>query len=130
MANSKTNWLEQRILLKCLRNTDFTIANAYLGLTAAGAEPVGNGYARLLLVPANWSAPVDDGAGGMEMHYTVDAVLGPAAGGPWGNLDGFTLFDAAVGGNGFYADLLATPQQINDGNEMKVPANLLIIHEA
>ncbi len=127
--NSKTNWLERRTLLKNLKNQDYTIANVYYGVTVGGVEVSGGGYARLALTAANWSEPADDGAGGMESHYTVELVLAKATA-AWGLVDGFILVDAAVGGNVFYQDLLSTPTQININNQFRVEANDLVAHEA
>jgi hypothetical protein len=127
--NSKTTYLETKVLRAVLHNEPFSIGAAYLGVTVAGVEPVGKGYARVLLDPTKWSPEADDGAGGTETHYTQDVFM-PQATGDWGLCDGWVICDALDGGNVVLRDVIAPAQNILNTNQFKVPAGQLSYHEA
>jgi hypothetical protein len=127
---AKSTYLAQKVLLKNLKNQDYTVASVYVGATIGGVEVSGGGYARVALSSANWSGPVADGNGGQQMAYGVD-VLFPKATAAWGNVDGFILADAASGGNTFYGPCaLSAAVTINLNDQLRFDANQLVVHEA
>lgn len=111
---SKSNTLENQILDHVLRNTAYTSpTTVYLALstadpTEAGSgmtEPSGNGYARQAIT---FGAAA---AGQIQNTSTHDFT---AAGGNWGTLTHFAIYDAVTAGNILYYGALDTARTIND----------------
>jgi len=81
-------------------------ATWYLKLTAGGVEISGNGYARVAVTnnSANWPATVS------RLKQLATLAQFVAATGPWANVDGFAIADAAAAGNDWVAgDLQGLP---------------------
>jgi hypothetical protein len=127
---AKSADLARKVLLKNLKNQDYTVGALYLGVTIGGVEVSGNGYARVALTLANWTDPVDDGSGGQKSTYAAD-IFFPIATGNWGTIDGFVLKDAPTGGNTTYGPCpLSLPILINANDRLVFYANQLVVHES
>jgi len=97
--------------------------NIYIALSTADplddnsglAEPVGNGYARVLN-NVNWArtvSQIDNNA----------AVTFPQATGSWGTITHFGIFDAITAGNQLGSGALSTSRLVNSGDTPEFAIN-------
>lgn len=103
----------------------------YIGLHLADPTDVGSGtevsggsYARVQVDPldANWSAP--DATGGVTRN--VADIVFPAPTANWGQIQYFSHWDRATGGNMMTSDVLTTPKTVNNGDPApRFPASAL-----
>lgn len=96
--------------------------------SAAGPEPVGNGYARIAITNNATNFPAASG-GSKTNGATITSAVSTGA---WGTIIAVEFYDAATGGNRrFYADIdLANQQNINAANQQwSIPAGSLTITE-
>lgn len=128
MAGSISDALEIKLLDHVLKTTPFTVpANIYIALSTADptedgsgiAEPVGNGYARV--VCNTW-----DAAASRAIENT-GAVEFPEAEGSWGEITHFAIFDAITGGNFLAHGDLTTPKTIGSGDNASFGAGAIDI---
>lgn len=123
---SFSDYLEDEILDHIFMTSWAALANIWVGLstadpldTGAGlAEPVGNGYARVSTVAADWNASTGDPS-------TVDNandITFPEATGSWGTITHFALFDAVTAGNMLMHGSLTVSKAIGAGDTAKFAA--------
>jgi hypothetical protein len=121
---SFADYWENEILDHLFGKGSYTPPSIYVGLStadpaddAAGlAEPSGNAYARVATSGADWNTA----SGG-----TIDnanEISFPEAGGSWGTLTHFALFDAASGGNMLAHGSLSISKIISSGDTAKFSA--------
>ena len=85
------------------------------------AEPVGNGYARVSTVAADWNVAA---AGAVN---NPNVITFPQATGLWGDITHFALFDASTAGNLLASGGMSTQKNINDGDTASFGAGSLTI---
>lgn len=114
-----TNYLENALLNVVLRNTAYTTpTTVYIALHTAdptetgatGELSVANGYARESVA---FGAPTDGVA------TNSGAVTFTAAGGNWGSITHFTIWDASSAGNCLLFSPLDTSRTVNDGDSLE-----------
>jgi hypothetical protein len=81
-------------------------------------EPVGGAYARLAITNNTTNFPA--AAAGLKTLAVAQSFAAATAN--WGWQTHLVAFDAATGGNALSVHVQATPQQINNGNTLTVPA--------
>ena len=124
---SFADFWEDEILDHVFDKVAYTAPSIYVGLSTADplddasglAEPSGNGYARVVTAPADWTV---SSGGALDNANAVDF---PQASGPWGTVSHFALFDAITGGNMLAHGSLGTPQAIVSGNTPSFAAGAL-----
>lgn len=107
----------------------FTSGNLYLALCATPpsetdtgstlTEPVGGGYARILLSSANWIS----GTGGSKV-YNAGYVMTPSA--DWGSLSAYAICDALTAGNMLDYGLLTVTVNAVSGSKVKLQAGSIV----
>ncbi|MFN3522230.1 MAG: hypothetical protein ACK4YQ_08265 [Phenylobacterium sp.] len=90
------------------------------GETGAANELSGSGYARQA---ASFGAASSGSASNTSTHTFT------AAGGNWGTVTHFSIWDAASSGNCLYVGALTTPRTINDGESGTVAAGAVVCSE-
>jgi len=125
--------VEQALLDHFLTDPAYTPpATMYLALstttpTEAGGnftEPVGNAYARVSTVAADWSAAT--GTAPATKTNTATKTF-PTATGSWGTVTHFGLYDASTAGNLLAFGLLGTSKTIDNGDTASFAAGALIL---
>lgn len=93
--------------------------------SATGVECSGTGYARKAVVQntTNWPAA----SGGSKSNGT--AITFAVAGGSWGTLTHFAIFDALTGGNMLYFGPLTASVTLSSGQQFAFPAGALVVTE-
>lgn len=121
MAGSLSDYAEDAILDHLTGKTAYSKPTVYVGLSTADpldsgaglAEPSGNNYARVTTSGSDWNA-----ASGGATANAVDLTFNEA-GGSWGLITHFALFNAISGGQMLaHADLDAS-KQIDSGDTPK-----------
>lgn len=100
--SSFSDYLENKLLDHVFRGTAFTSPTTlYVGLyttaptdAGGGTEVSGTNYARVSVTASTTFAAASSGA-----TQTVAAVTFPQAGGSWGTVTAFGIFDQGSGGN-------------------------------
>ena len=124
MAGSISDYLENKLLDHVLKNTAFNVpTNIYIALSTADpldtglgiAEPVGDGYARV--VCNAW-----DPAASRAIANTGAIEFAEAAGDGWGEITHFAIFDAVTGGNFLAHGDLTVPKTIGAGDNASFAA--------
>lgn len=117
---SISNYLENKLLDKVLRNTDFTVATVYVSLhngdpgETGVSEIAGGSYARQ-------SAAFDVAASGATQNTAQINFVGmPAVGAPGVGYIG--LWDALAGGNFLWSGALAAAKIVNAGDTFRIEA--------
>ncbi|WP_377838687.1 hypothetical protein [Bosea sp. UC22_33] len=130
MAGSASDYLEKKLLDHSLGVTAYTMpANVFLALFTAdpgeagpGTEVSGNGYARQSAAFAAAAA-----VGGVMTAKNSGAKTFTAAGGAWGTITHWALFDALTSGNMlWHADMTAS-RTIGDGDQLVFAIDALTI---
>jgi hypothetical protein len=127
--SAKSNWAESAVLDWLLGGASPTRPTArYLALhtadpgeTGATGEVSGNGYAR---------QAVTFGAASSGAVSNTSAHNFTAAGGSWGTVTHFSIWDASTSGNCIYYGTLAASRTIGDGETGTVAAGDIDITEA
>jgi len=125
--SAMTNYLENALGNAVLRNTSYTSpATVYLsahtadpGEAGSASEVSGNGYAR---VAVTFSAPTDG-----VFPTSADATFPAAAGGNWGTITHFAIWDASTAGNSLFKGALSASKVIDDGDTLKFVAAALTV---
>lgn len=112
-----SDYLENKILDKIFRNTDFSVTAAYISLHTADPgetginEVTGGSYARQ-------SASFNVAASGATANSgVVDFISMPAV-----TVTHIGLWDAATGGNFLWGGALAASKTTNSGDTFRIPA--------
>jgi len=132
MSNTKTDYLESRILDRVLKNNAQFIytfpATVYVALftadpTEAGLltnEVTGGSYARQ---PITWGTIA---AGSVSNSV---AVSFPTASGSWGTVTHMAIMDALTSGNALYYGSLGTSKTVGIGDDVSFAIGTLTITE-
>jgi hypothetical protein len=132
---SYSTYLDDAILAHIVGKTAYPIPTAYLALSTANplvsgagmAEPVGNGYARVVTAAGDWNTP---SSGAVN---NANAFNFPAATGAWGTITYFALMDALTAGNMLaYGQCLdpsgnVTTKVVGNGDILSMAAGSLVI---
>ncbi len=125
-----SNYLETAIINATLRNTTYTSpANVYVALfttdptdAASGTECTGTSYARTAVsTTGGFVAPTNG------VTSNVADVVFPTAGGAWGTITHFGIFDAATVGNLMYHGALTAPKIVANAETFRAVATSLVI---
>lgn len=119
---SFSDYAEGKVLDHVFGIAAFTQPTLYLAVSTAdptdagtgAAEPVGNAYARVATVGADWARSVSTVSNDVEMAF-------PEATGSWGTLTHFALYDASTGGNMIAHGALTTSKAIADAETLRFP---------
>lgn len=125
--SAMTNYLANKVLDHTLATTAYTMpTTVYAALfTAApsvaggGTEATGNAYAR---VAASFGAAANEDA-----SNDVAVTFPTPAGGDWGTITHWGLFDALTGGNMLYQNPLTTSKVTGAGDPVQFPIGALTI---
>lgn len=99
------------------------LSTAAIGEDGSGiAEPVGNGYARVATVAADWN---DATLADPSLLDNAAAITFPEATGAWGTITHFALFDAVTGGNYLASGALTLAKSPTDGDTPAFAAGTL-----
>jgi hypothetical protein len=126
---AKSDYLAVNLLNHVLRATSFAApAAVYLAAyttaptnAGGGAEVSGGAYTRQTLTLGSPAA---------NQVANVGDVLFPMATASWGTVVHFGIFDAPASGNLLYHTALSAPRTIAIGDQLRVPANQLILSES
>lgn len=126
MAGSASDYLENKLLDHALGTAAYTKPTAvYLALFTAdpgeaggGTEVSGNGYARQ-------ACAFDAAATGATANTAAKTFT--AAGGAWGTITHWALFDALTAGNMLWHGDLTTARTIGDGDQLTFAIGALAI---
>jgi len=118
---SFSDYLEVELLDQIVGKTDFTMPTAYVALFvgdpldtgAGGAEVSGTGYARVTTAGADWNAAA---AGSIS---NAEDITFPEAGGAWGEVTHFAIYDAATVGNLLASGALDSSREVGNGDTPK-----------
>jgi len=121
---SFSDYWENEILDHIFGKGSYTSPTIYVGLSTADptddgtglAEPVGNAYARVSTVAADWTVA---SSGALN---NVNDITFPEATGNWGTVTHFALFDAVTGGNMLAHGALSSSKAIGSGDTAKFAA--------
>jgi len=121
---SFSDYWENEILDHIFGKGSYTPPTIYVGLSTADptddgsglAEPIGNAYARVSTVAADWDVSSD---GALD---NVNDITFPEATGNWGTVTHFALFDAVTGGNMLAHGALGLSKAIGSGDTAKFAA--------
>lgn len=87
-------------------------------------EPVGNGYARVASLPADWNlATLAD----PSVVTNANAIQFPTASGAWGTVTHAALYDAISAGNYLASGILGTPKAPTNGDTPEFPAGTISV---
>ena len=128
MGGFSNHW-ENKILDHLFGKGSYTPPTIHVGLSTADplddgsgmGEPGGNGYARVETSASDWSTS----SSGAISNAAVIAF--PTAGGNWGTITHFALFDSATGGNMLACGALDQPKVIGASDTGKFDAGDLEI---
>lgn len=131
-----TAYFSNKALGLLFGGTAFPLPNVYVGLSTTVpnndgsnfTEVTGVGYSRVLIDndnPASWSNPPSG-----SQTANKAAVTFPQAGGSWGNVVAFGLFDAPNAGNLLAHAPLAQPKVIGTGDVPSFAVDTLVISYA
>lgn len=131
--SSKSDYLENAILDHLLGGPVYTrpdtvyaaLFTAAPGDANTGTEVTGTGYARVAIanVSANWNAA----SGGTKTNAT--RIVWPAAGGSWGTVVAFGLYDALSGGNLLYHGRPNVSRVVASSDQVIMEPGALVITE-
>lgn len=100
MPGSFSNYAENKLLDHLFGGNQMAVPSLYMGyfLTGCddngpGAEPNGNGYARVAVGPDFWQSST------AQLTTNIQDIVCPRSTGEQGNVVGIGLFDSSVGGN-------------------------------
>jgi len=118
---SFSNYLEVELLDQIVGKTDYTMPTAYVALFvgdpldtgAGGAEVSGVSYARVTTDGADWNAAATGSISNAE------DITFPEAGGSWGTITHFAIFDAASAGNMLASGALSSSKAVGSGDTPK-----------
>lgn len=122
---SFSDFLEDALLDHVFKVAAYTVpTNLYIALSTADplddnsglAEPVGNGYARVLN-NVNWASVAG------TVNNSAAVTFPQASGGSWGTITHFAIFDAITAGNQLGSGALATSRLVNDGDTPEFAIN-------
>ena len=126
-----SNYLENALANQVLGGAAApSIANTYIALYTAGPSDSGGGtevsgtnYSRVNLAnnTTNWPTTSD----GLKSNGI--AVVFPTAGGSWGTVTHFGIFDAATSGNLLFHGSLGTAKAVESGDSPSFPVATLQI---
>lgn len=127
---SKSDYAENKVLELLVGKTAFATPTSRLALfTAApsdaggGTEVSGTSYARVTTAGSDWAAA----ASGSISNATV--LTFPTAGGSWGTVTHFGLFDAATSGNLLRWAALTTSKVVGTGDVVSFAIGSLVFTE-
>lgn len=116
---SIADYLENKILDKVFKNTDFSVTTVYVALFTAdpgeasgGTEVSGGSYART-------AATFATAASGATSN-NADIVF-PEATGNWGTVTHAACMDASSGGNRLWTGALTASKAVNTGITFRIP---------
>lgn len=121
--SSFSDYLEAALLDHVFsKSAGYTQPTLYLAVSTADptdagtgtAEPVGNAYARVATVAADWTRSVSTISNATQLSF-------PEATGTWGTLTHFALYDAATGGNMIAHAALGTAKAIAANETLRFP---------
>lgn len=127
-----SNYLENAIMNNLLGQASMpAISNVYFGLYTAGpndastgssggTEVSGTDYARVNVANNTTNFPTISGTNGTKTN--ANAIAWPTAGGSWGTVTHYGVFDAATGGNLLFHGSLASAKAIGTGDAFSVAA--------
>lgn len=115
---SFSNYAENKILDHIVGKASFTMPTVYVALFVGdptdagtgGAEVSGTSYARVATSDTDWASA----SGGAIANAA--AITFPEAGGSWGTVDYFALFDAESSGNMLAHGQLSVSKAITTGD--------------
>ena len=124
-----SNYWENKILDHLFGKGSYTPPTIHVALSTADplddssgmGEPSGNGYARAETSASDWSTS----SGGAVCN--ASNISFPTAGGSWGTITHFALFDSATGGNMLAHGALDQPKVIGASDTGKFDAGDLEI---
>jgi hypothetical protein len=125
---SKSNFLENALLNHVLRNVSYTPpTTVYLALyttaptdAGGGTQVSGTSYARVAVTFAAASSGASSNSG--SLTFAV-------AGGAWGTITAWGLFDASTGGNLLYWGTFAVPDAVLAGDQATINVGDLDVTE-
>lgn len=135
MSDAFSNYVEAAIINALLRATTFPAAPANVYVALHTADPGDTGaaseltigslaYARVAVsTTGGWAAP--DTAS--STSNVADITFPAAAGGDWGTVTHFSIWDAATAGNCLFKDALVETRSVLDGDTLKFVAGQLVI---
>lgn len=123
MAGSKSDWLENKVLQMIFKSAWSFEQSVWVGLytvaptdAGGGTAATGTGYARIEVARSTgWTLT------GNTITNTADVDFG-TAGGSWGTVVAFGIFDALTAGNLLYWGDLTVSKTIQNGDPVKFPA--------
>ena len=137
MASQFTNYLEAALLNHVFGKGTYTVPTIYVALGTNSSDPSatgsgftevsGTGYTRKSTAAADWNSAALSGS--VEEITNANAVIFAQAGGSWGTVRYFALFDAGgvSGGNMLGWGVLSSPQAVGTGDTVQFAATYLVI---
>lgn len=123
-----SNYLENAIMNNLLGQASMpAISNVYFALFTAGPSDSGGGtevsgtdYARVNVANNTTNFPTISGTNGTKTN--ANAIAWPTAGGSWGTVTHYGVFDASSSGNLLFHGSLASAKAIGTGDAFSVAA--------
>lgn len=123
-----SNYLENAVMNNILGQASMpSISNVYFALFTAGPSDAGGGtevsgtdYARVNVANNTTNFPTISGTTGTKTN--ANAIAWPTAGGSWGTVTHYGVFDASSGGNLLFHGSLASAKAIGTGDAFSVAA--------
>lgn len=129
MPGSFSNYAETKALDHIFGGSQWAVPSLYLGYfissandAGPGAEPSGNGYARVAVPPNSWLS-----SSSQFVQNVVDIMM-PRATGNHGTVVGLGLFDSSVGGN-FLAFFPVVSSLLIENRDSLVVLNGGLVHQ-
>lgn len=123
MPGSFSNYAENKFLDHVFGGAQFPVPSLYLGYfvtdgddAGPGAEPSGNGYARVAVDPSYWLTSTT------QMTNNIKDIVCPRSTGVHGDVVGLGLFDSSVGGN------FLVHFQVEDGTLVETRDSLVVLN--
>lgn len=122
-----SNYLENAIMNNLLGQAAMpAIANLHFALFTAGPSDAGGGtevsgtdYARVNVANNTTNFPTISGTNGTKTNAA--AITFPTAGGSWGTVTHYGVFDLASGGNLLFHGSLVSSKAIGSGDAFSIP---------
>lgn len=126
---SFSDYLENKILDHLFNDSAFSAPSTYLFLSTTApnddgtnvTEPVGNGYARVQISPADMSAA----SGGSKTNTAVKTFPTATPSG-WGTITHWGLYDASTSGNMLTATALSASKTVSAGDTPSFAAGQVV----
>lgn len=128
---SKSDYAENKVLNHMLGKTSWTMPTAYVALftsapsdAGGGVEVGAAGYSRVATVGADWVAA----SGGSSSNANA-ITFATAAGGGWGTVTHWAIFDAPTSGNMLRWAAVTVSKLIGPGDTASFPPGTLVCTE-